>query len=377
MRPTLPYRRSLLTTQSINRCVLEIRLNDVKECISFHEMQHYVSDAGVRDEQHYYGDIYLNQERSILSLPAYHEGQVRLTLIHIPQVPLKKERLKMRGAFRHSGCQKAFGNRRWAVCISKGQSSPNEPTLRSCLGPFGVTTSAMMSFQLNWLILKSTPRSTPRSFGTKLKPIYWRWDRRRRRFSPRSSRLRHVERREHLAALILAPLSTSGCTAQFAALAMYRRNVTLERSDQSDGVVAPLGACARGASDRCPLPFHGLPKVSTARPRAPALRLRSAFLSLRERREVESFRRSEPDHVLGVVLEVVAGVGVRQDGEATPVGHEPGYNLAKHLRLECELAATTWMRPYWFIMQATDHDAEDLTARSHSWRASSRRAASK
>ena len=71
----------------------------MKECISFHEMQHYVSDAGVRDEQHYYGDIYLNQERSILSLPAYHEGQVRLTLIHIPQVPLKKERLKMCGAF--------------------------------------------------------------------------------------------------------------------------------------------------------------------------------------------------------------------------------------------------------------------------------------
>lgn len=102
------YRRSLLSTQNINRCVLEIRLNDVKECLSFHEVQHYVSDSGVRDEQHYYGDIHLNQERSILSLPAYFEGQVRLTLIHIPQVPLKKERLKMRGAFLTFGVPKGF-----------------------------------------------------------------------------------------------------------------------------------------------------------------------------------------------------------------------------------------------------------------------------
>ncbi len=102
------YRRSFLTAQNINRCVLEININDAKECLSFHEVQHYVSDSGVRDEQHYYGDIYMNRERSILSLPAYFEGQVRLTLIHVPQIPLKKEPLKMRGAVLTFGVPKGF-----------------------------------------------------------------------------------------------------------------------------------------------------------------------------------------------------------------------------------------------------------------------------
>ena len=77
------YRRSFLTAKNINRCILEISVNDMKECLSFREAQHYVSDSGVRDEQHYSGDIYMNRERSILSLPAYFEGQVRLTSIHI------------------------------------------------------------------------------------------------------------------------------------------------------------------------------------------------------------------------------------------------------------------------------------------------------
>jgi len=102
------FRRSFLTAQNINSCVLEIDINETKECLSFHEVQHYVSDSGVRDEQHYRGDIYMNRERSILSLPAYFEGQVRLTLIHIPQVPGKKEPLKMRGAVLTFGVPKGF-----------------------------------------------------------------------------------------------------------------------------------------------------------------------------------------------------------------------------------------------------------------------------
>lgn len=55
-----------------------------------------------------YGDIYMNRERSILSLPAYLDGQVRLTLIHIPQIPQRKERLKMRGAVLTFGVPKGF-----------------------------------------------------------------------------------------------------------------------------------------------------------------------------------------------------------------------------------------------------------------------------
>jgi hypothetical protein len=124
------YRRSLLSAHNINRCVLEIQLNDTKECLSFHEVQHYVSDAGARDEQHYHGDIYLNQERSILSLPAYLDGQVRLTLIHIPQIPLKKERLKMRGAFLTFGIPKGFWQPTLGCVYIEGPNGTKQSNLK-------------------------------------------------------------------------------------------------------------------------------------------------------------------------------------------------------------------------------------------------------
>ena len=120
------YRRSFLTAQNINRCILEISINDVKECLSFHEVQHYVSDSGVRDEQHYTGDIYMNRERSILSLPAFFEGQVRLTLIHTPQTK-KNEQLKMRGALLTFGVAKGFWQPTAGCVVSKARSKPSTP----------------------------------------------------------------------------------------------------------------------------------------------------------------------------------------------------------------------------------------------------------
>ena len=124
------YRRSFLTAQNINRCILEISANDIKECLSFHEVQHYVSDSGVRDEQHYTGDIYMNRERSILSLPAHFEGQVRLTLIHIPQVPQKKEPLKMRGALLTFGVPKGFWQPTAACVFIEGPIGTKHGNLR-------------------------------------------------------------------------------------------------------------------------------------------------------------------------------------------------------------------------------------------------------
>lgn len=124
------YRRSFLTAQNINRCILEISANDVKECLSFHEVQHYISDSGVRDEQHYTGDIYMNRERSILSLPAYFEGQVRLTLIHIPQVPQKREPLKMRGALLTFGVPKGFWQPTAACVFIEGPIGTKHGNLR-------------------------------------------------------------------------------------------------------------------------------------------------------------------------------------------------------------------------------------------------------
>lgn len=102
------YRRSFLTAHNITRSIIEINVHDVKECLSFHELHYYVSDAGIREEQRYSGDVYLNQERTILSLPAYFEGQVRLTLLHMPQKPIGKEKIKMRGALLAFGVPKGY-----------------------------------------------------------------------------------------------------------------------------------------------------------------------------------------------------------------------------------------------------------------------------
>jgi hypothetical protein len=108
------YRRSFLTARNITRSVLEIGADELKECLSFHELHDYVSDAGTREEQQYQGDIYLNQERNILSLPAYLEGQVRLTLLHMPQKPMGREKLKMRGAVLAFGIPKGY----WQPTVS-------------------------------------------------------------------------------------------------------------------------------------------------------------------------------------------------------------------------------------------------------------------
>ncbi len=92
------YRRSFLTGRNINRLVLDIAASKAKECLTFHEFQHYVSDSGVRDEQHYIGDIHIDQDRSILGFPATDEGQTRLMLVGMPRRPVGREKVKMRGA---------------------------------------------------------------------------------------------------------------------------------------------------------------------------------------------------------------------------------------------------------------------------------------
>ena len=68
----------------------------------------------MREEIHYRGDVYLNQERSILSMPAYFEGQVRLTLLHMPERRGGRERRKMRGALLAFGIPKGY----WQPTIS-------------------------------------------------------------------------------------------------------------------------------------------------------------------------------------------------------------------------------------------------------------------
>jgi hypothetical protein len=107
------YRRSFLTARHITRSILEIRPSDSQECLSFNELLYYTSEVGAREEIHYHGDVYMNRERSILSLPAYSQGQVRLTL-------LQPERLSSKGKIKMRGAVLAFGNPKgyWQPTVS-------------------------------------------------------------------------------------------------------------------------------------------------------------------------------------------------------------------------------------------------------------------
>jgi len=108
------YRRSFLTAGNLNRSVLEIYPNPSKECLSFSEVHSYMSDGGVHDEHRYNGDIYIDKDRTMLSFPAYRDGQVRLTLIQMPQHPIGREKIKMRGALLTFGIPRGY----WQPTVS-------------------------------------------------------------------------------------------------------------------------------------------------------------------------------------------------------------------------------------------------------------------
>ena len=107
------YRRTFLTARHITRSILEIRQSESQECLSFSELHYYTAESGFREELHYHGDIYINQERSLLSLPSYAQGQVRLTLLQ-PERTGPRGKLKMRGALLTFGIPKGY----WQPTVS-------------------------------------------------------------------------------------------------------------------------------------------------------------------------------------------------------------------------------------------------------------------
>ena len=107
------YRRTFLTARHITRSILEIRPSGSQECLSFNELHYYTAEVGVREEIRYHGDVYINQERTILSMPAYFQGQVRLTLVQ-PERLSGKGKIKMRGAVLAFGNPKGF----WQPTVS-------------------------------------------------------------------------------------------------------------------------------------------------------------------------------------------------------------------------------------------------------------------
>ena len=101
-------------------------------------------------------------------------------------------------------------------------------------------------------------------------------------------------------------------------------------------------------------------------------------LSLRERREIERLRRPEPEHMISVVFQTVARIGVREDGKALPVLDEPGDDLAKQFRSEGELATSPRVRTDRGLSCMRPPARPNVfTNASHSSRACSRLAASK
>jgi hypothetical protein len=106
------YRRSFLTGRHITRSILDIVPSESHECLSFNELHYYTAEVGVREEIRYHGDIYMNRERSILSLPSYFEGQVRLTLLQPERGTRGK--VKMRGALLAFGNPKGY----WQPTVS-------------------------------------------------------------------------------------------------------------------------------------------------------------------------------------------------------------------------------------------------------------------
>jgi hypothetical protein len=76
----------MATTTGLNivRGIVEISLNEQKRCLRFDEYNDYISDAGMHDDSHYQGDMYMNEERSLYSMSYCHNGYMRLTMTQAP-----------------------------------------------------------------------------------------------------------------------------------------------------------------------------------------------------------------------------------------------------------------------------------------------------
>lgn len=84
------YRRSFLTGLNVTRSLLTISWDDAKSALGFSEQIRYVSDAGIAQTTQYRGEIYMHADRVLMSLLSIDEGEVRLTLLHVPERPTNK-----------------------------------------------------------------------------------------------------------------------------------------------------------------------------------------------------------------------------------------------------------------------------------------------
>jgi hypothetical protein len=78
----LIYRRSFQSDRDITRAVLDIAWSQAY--LTFKEIRRYKTEGGVWQSNDFTGNIYMHQERVLMSLLAIDNGDVRLTLLHIP-----------------------------------------------------------------------------------------------------------------------------------------------------------------------------------------------------------------------------------------------------------------------------------------------------
>lgn len=78
------YRRSFLTAENIVRAVVTIEWSESKGCLTFEERLRYVSDAGVVQSFDTEGDVYMHADRMLMTFLSIKEGEVRLTMLHVP-----------------------------------------------------------------------------------------------------------------------------------------------------------------------------------------------------------------------------------------------------------------------------------------------------
>src|SRR5262245_54825104 len=77
---------------------------------------------------------------------------------------------------------------------------------------------------------------------------------------------------------------------------------------------------------------------------------------------MQLFGRAEPDYVISVILDLVAGKAVGKHGQASAIGDKPRDDVAKSLGRNCELAGAARMGSYRAVMHAS-HRNPELVAR--------------
>jgi hypothetical protein len=128
------YRRSFLTATNVNKSVLDLYHNTSRECLSFQETICYISDAGAPHEQAYSGDVYIDQDLATLSFLAFLSGQVRLTLVTMPQRPIGREKLKLRGALLTHGMARGFWQPTVSCVFAEGPQDVKQAPVRDLCG---------------------------------------------------------------------------------------------------------------------------------------------------------------------------------------------------------------------------------------------------